>query len=115
MYCLLICLMHSVSTYNRYYGNGENKDVFSLMRKKGVYPYEYMSKWSRFKKTNLPLKEKFYSTLNLQDISDADYEHAKKVWRVMGIKDMGGVSRCSILRQMCCCWLMYLRTLEIPV
>ena len=70
----------------RYYG-GNGK--FSLMRKKDIYPYEYMSKWSRFKETNLPLKEKFYSMLNMENISDEDYEHAKDVWRVMGVSNMG--------------------------
>ena len=34
-------------------------------------------------------EEAFYSKLNLEGISDADYEHAQKVWEVFGIKNCG--------------------------
>ena len=39
-----------------------------------------MDKWKRFNETELPSKDKFYSTLNLEDISDDDYAHAINVW-----------------------------------
>ncbi|XP_057310567.1 uncharacterized protein LOC130648531 [Hydractinia symbiolongicarpus] len=57
----------------------DGDDFFRLMLRKGVYPYEYMNGW-RFKETELPPKEAFYSKLNMKGISDNDYEHAKKVW-----------------------------------
>ena len=56
-------------------------DVFKLMRRKGVYPYEYMDSWERFEETRLPPKEAFYSKLNMEDISEKDYEHAQQVWK----------------------------------
>ena len=65
------------------------KDVFSLMRKKGVYPYEYMNSWKRFRDVELPTKEKFYSMLNMKNVNDLDYEHARDVWKTMKVKDMG--------------------------
>ena len=34
-----------------------------LMLKKGIYPYEYMDSFERFHETQLPEKEKFYSSL----------------------------------------------------
>ena len=58
----------------------KDEDVFKLMRRKGVYPYEYMDSWERFEETKLPPKEAFYSKLNMKGISVADYEHAEKVW-----------------------------------
>ena len=40
-----------------------------------------MDSWERFNETSLPSKNYFYSKLILQDISDNDYEHAKKVFK----------------------------------
>ena len=60
-----------------------------LMRRKGVYPYEYMKSWSRFDEVSLPEKSDFYSKLNLSGISDEDYEHAREVWNKLNVKNMG--------------------------
>ena len=53
---------------------------FILLLRKGVYPYEYMDSWERFDETSLPDKEAFYSNLNMEDITDVDYRHVKKVF-----------------------------------
>ena len=53
---------------------------FVLLLRKAVYPYEYMDSWERFNETSLPPKRDFYSELILEDISDADYAHAQKVF-----------------------------------
>ena len=55
-----------------------NKDLnkFALLLRKGVYPYEYMDSWKRFKEESLPDKESFYSELNKEHITDEDYAHA---------------------------------------
>ena len=60
-----------------------NNDLnkFDLLLRKGVYPYEYMDSWKRFKEESLPDKEYFYSELNKEHISDSDYEHAKNVFK----------------------------------
>ena len=49
------------------------------MLRKGVYPYECMDVWGKFNETALPEKEKFYSNLNMEDITDADYMHEKRL------------------------------------
>ena len=59
------------------------------MFKKGVYPYEYMDSMDRVDETTLPNIEKFYSKLQLKDISEKDYKHAKKVWNIFEIKTLG--------------------------
>ena len=59
-----------------------------LLIRKGVYPYEYMDSWDKFNRS-LPSIDKFYSNLNMSGISDGDYEHAGKVWKEFGIKNMG--------------------------
>ena len=38
-----------------------------------------MDEWEKFNKTSLPEKQDFYSHLNMEDITDADYKHAKRV------------------------------------
>ena len=39
-----------------------------------------MDSCERFNETSLPPKKDFYSKLNLEDINDADYAHAQKVF-----------------------------------
>ena len=58
-----------------------NEDInkFILLRRKGVYPYKYMDSWERLDKTLLPDKEAFYSSLNMEAITDVDHRHAKRV------------------------------------
>ena len=60
-----------------------------LLIKKGIYPYEYMHNWNRFNESKLPDKAKFYSKLNMNEVSDKDYEHVRKVWKEFEIKNMG--------------------------
>ena len=60
-----------------------------LLIRKGIYPYEYMDSWDKFKETSLPSIERFYSNLNMSGVSAGDYEHACSVWREFGIRNMG--------------------------
>ena len=46
-----------------------------------------MDDWEKFNKTSLPEKEDFYSHLNMENITDADYAHAKKVFKGFEIKN----------------------------
>ena len=68
--------------------NGDINKFFLLLRK-GIYPYEYMDSWERFNENTIPPKEAFYSELNLENITDKDYEHVKKVWETFEIKNLG--------------------------
>ena len=68
--------------------NGDLNKFFLLLRE-GIYPYEYIDSWERFDETTIPLKEAFYSELNLENISDKDYEHVEKVWEAFEIKNLG--------------------------
>ena len=47
-----------------------------------------MDSWERFNETSLPPKKAFYSELNLEDITDKDYNHAQKVWEVFEINNL---------------------------
>ena len=66
-----------------------NDEQFRLMKKKGVYPYDYMDSFQRFSERSLPEIEDFYSILNDTNISESEYSHAKRVWSTFQIKDLG--------------------------
>ena len=59
-----------------------------MLLRKGVYPYEYMNNWERFEETPLPDKEAFYSSLNMDDITDVDHRHAKRVLKYFNNKKL---------------------------
>ena len=61
---------------------------YELLTRKGVYPYEYMSSWNKFKES-LPPIEAFYSKLNMSKISEDDYQHAQQVWKEFVIRNLG--------------------------
>ena len=64
-------------------------DKFDLMIRKGVYPYDYMDSFKKFEGTVLPTKDQFYSLCNDEHISYEDYQHAKNVWKMFSMKNMG--------------------------
>ena len=62
---------------------------FVLLLRKGVYPYEYIEDEDKFNEITLPKKETNYSNLNMEDITNADYMHAKRVCKDFEIKYLG--------------------------
>ena len=49
-----------------------NTANFALLRRKGVYPYEYIDSEAKLQETQLPPKEEFFSILSNCGISDKD-------------------------------------------
>ena len=68
-----------------------NKDIskFILLLRKGIYQNEYMDNWERFDETLLPNKEAFYSSLNVENITDIDYRHRNKLFKKFKLKHLG--------------------------
>ena len=64
-------------------------DKFMLLLRKSVYPDEYMDDWDIFNEEKLPNKCDFYSSLNMEDISEIDYRHATKVFNKFNSKNLG--------------------------
>ena len=89
------------SSLDKLAGNLEDRDFiytkdyftdpvqFNLMKRKGVYPYDYMDSFSKFNDTELPEREDFYSLLYQKSISQDDYSHAKNVWNTFNLQNMG--------------------------
>lgn len=80
----------------------KNITQFKLIRKKGVYPYDYISCFSKYIETCLPPRETFYNSLSKQHISDTDYEHAQQVWKSFNIGDMGEYTDLYFKVMFCC-------------
>ena len=59
-----------------------------MLLRKGVYPYEHMNSLDRFNETLLPDKKAFDSELK-EHIADEDYTHYKKVFKELGLKNLG--------------------------
>ena len=79
------------------------------MLQKVVYLYEYMDNWENFNETSLAEKEYFSSHLNMEDITDADYAHTKRV-----CKDFESNKRFRRIRWFVCpngyiivCWYIW--------
>ena len=62
---------------------------FILLLRKGLYPYEDMDNREKFDETTIPPKEAFYSKQYKEAISDADYAHIEKVWKIFKTKNRG--------------------------
>ena len=58
-----------------------NNDInyFLLLLRKGIYTYGYMDEQEKFNEMSLLEKEEFFSNLNVEDITDGDKVHAKKL------------------------------------
>ena len=66
---------------------GFDSNVLDLVKQKGIYLYEYMSDFKKFKE-ELPSKERFYSYLTGKNISYKEYEHVFNVWNKFEMKMM---------------------------
>jgi len=69
--------------------NETQESKLKLLTSKGVYPYEYMDTFDKFNDEELPTIEAFYSNLTKHNITVDDYAHAKKVWNIFNISNMG--------------------------
>ena len=65
--------------FDRYKCSNHDINMFVLLLHKGVDPYKYVNDWEKVNETLLAEKEDFYSHLNMEDITDADYMHRKFV------------------------------------
>ena len=48
-----------------------------------------MDDFDKFNNSRIPCKEAFYSSLNMEDITDVDHRHAKRVFKSLNNKNLG--------------------------
>ena len=78
--------------FSTYKCSNHDNNKFILLLQKGDYPYEYMNDWEKFHTTSLPEKEDFYSHLNMENTTDADYAYPKRVCKDSEIKKIRRIS-----------------------
>ena len=64
-------------------------EKLQLAQKKGIHPDEYFNSFKKFKETNLPDIDKFFSSLKDCGISEKEYQRACDIWKVFRIKNLG--------------------------
>ncbi|VEN55013.1 unnamed protein product [Callosobruchus maculatus] len=79
-------LDNNQKTVTRQYFNDDAK--FELVTRKGVFPYEYLDCWEKLTERNLPPQSAFFSKINNETITDADYSHACYVWQTFKIENL---------------------------
>ena len=87
---------------------------------KGVYHFEYVDVWRKFNETSLPGKKIFYRHLSIEDITNANYAHAKRVWKGFKINNVGDYHDLYVKRDKLLVadvfenfWNMYLKIYEL--
>ena len=61
--------------------------IYFIVKKRCLsLSYEYMDEWEKFNETSLPEKVEFSINLNMEDNTDSDYMHAKRVYKDFEIK-----------------------------
>ena len=53
-----------------------------LVKKKGIYPYEYFDSFKKFEESKLPYIDNFFSSLKVCGISDQEYQRGNDMWKV---------------------------------
>ena len=79
--------MAAFKALSKYVGSswgGESQKLGMLVRK-GVFPYSWLDHVSKLDATSLPPKASFFNDLSESPCTEADYDHATKVWRDFGI------------------------------
>ena len=53
---------------------------FELLKRKGVYPYDYMDSFVRSDESRLPSQDVLFSKLSDSPCPDTEYAHATQAW-----------------------------------
>lgn len=59
---------------------GTREDLQWLLRRKGVFPYDYLDDYDKLYQREMPRIEHFYNSLRNEPLSEDDYRHFVEVW-----------------------------------
>lgn len=58
------------------------KEEFKLVKRKGIFPYDYLNSIEKLNDKQLPLQEHFFNKLTNQFCSEENYIYAQQIWNV---------------------------------
>ena len=61
---------------------------FEVIKRKWVYPYDYMDSFTRFDESRLPSQDAFFTKLSDSPCSDMEYAHSTQVWAAFECESM---------------------------
>ena len=80
---------HLVDKDFKYLSKEFSGKYLEVVKEKGIYPYEYMNSFKKINETELPSKDKFFSSLKNEGISEKDYKKVKNIWNSFTVKTLG--------------------------
>ena len=69
-------------------GGNQNYEIFKLMKRKGVYPYEYIDSFKKYDEPKLPGIKMFDDALNGVKCQIENYNHGKKVFIITKCRNL---------------------------
>ncbi|CAN7942343.1 unnamed protein product [Ixodes hexagonus] len=67
-------------------------DQYTLLCRKGVFCYNYITSLDVYDEPGLPPREAFFNKLNEHNISEEDYQHAAQVYQTFKLRTLGEYS-----------------------
>ena len=96
-------------------------DKLEILKRKDVYPYEWVDSYEKFKHPSLPEKKYFYSSLkdgkrdrSNGQISDKQYQHLQIVWDAFNFNTFEDFHD-HYYKKMYYYWLIHLKSLFLRV
>jgi hypothetical protein len=88
----LVCALNKSNDEFKYFNEGLNNydaEARKLIRKKGIFPYDWFDNLNKLNHIGLPEQKDFDNKLNESVISDEDYKHALNVYDKTNCKNFG--------------------------
>ena len=82
----------------KYLFEKSSPEQLELVKREGMYPYEYVDSFERFYETKPPDQSKFYDFLKNKRIDIKDYMNAIKIWKNLKKKNFGKYN-CNYLKR----------------
>ena len=78
---------HEFKIFNHFYRKNEN--IRHLLKRKGVFPYNYFDRIEKLNDPQLPSKDEFFNVLTNTPIDDEEYRYAQLIFKTFKCQNLG--------------------------